>query len=87
MCDSVEGSGARWARSAALLTLTISTTTSVAACMIIRSNSFYKAEKVFKRSDYDGWPAAQPILDGTPDYLQYHFTKSSFHPADYLRIS
>ena len=62
MCDSVEGSGALWGRSAVLLTL-ISTTTSVAACMIIRSNSFYKAEKVFKRSDYDGWPAAQPILD------------------------
>ena len=70
MCDSVEGSSARWARSAVLLTLTISTTTSVAACMIIRSNSFYEAENVFKRSDYDGWPAAQPILDVIANYLQ-----------------
>ena len=69
MCDSVEGHGARWTRSADLQTLTISIT-SAAACMIIRSNSFYKAEKVFKGSDYDGWPAAQPILDVIANYLQ-----------------
>ena len=67
ICDSVEGSGARWARSAVLHTLTISTTTSANSHWIPCTTS-ENAEKVLKGSNYDGTAGSSPILNGMPDY-------------------
>ena len=69
MFDPVEGSGARWARSAVLHTLTVSTTTSAGSRWIPFTTS-ENAEKVLKGSDYDGTAGSTPILDGMPNYLQ-----------------
>ena len=69
MCNSVEGAGARCAKSAVLHTLTISTTTSAAAGNL-HSISSCKAEKVLKGSNYDGMAGSAPILSGRPNYVQ-----------------
>ena len=69
MCDSVDGSGARWTRSAVLHTLTISTTTSAAAGNL-HSISSYKAEKVVKGSNYDA------TAGGTADSPRHHQAES-----------
>ena len=57
MCNSVEGAGARCAKSAVLHTLTISITTSTNG----------NAEKVLKGSNYDGTAGSTTILDGMLD--------------------
>ena len=64
----MEGFSTRWARSAVLHTLTISTTTSATAGKPYTTSE--NAEKVLKGSNYDGMAGSTPILDGMPDYLQ-----------------
>ncbi len=76
MCDSVEGSSARWVRSAVLHTLTISTTSSAAAGNLTRRArmprrcSKGRIMKVLKGSNYDGTAGSSLILNGMPNYLQ-----------------
>ncbi len=58
VCYSVEGPGARWARSPLLHALTIGITTNE------------NAEKVLKGSNYDGMAGSAPILNGRLNYIQ-----------------